>query len=59
MNATPLELAEALIIASVRSHYAHGHGEIVIQIRPGSIRVREGKGHLFESKALDRLPKRG
>ena len=42
---------EQTVIDSLRRHVAHGHGEIVIQVRPASLRIQEGLGHVFE---LDR-----
>ncbi len=39
---------EQTVIDSLRLHVAHGHGEIVIQVRPGSLRIQEGLGHVFE-----------
>ena len=48
MTRMDLSEEEALLISVVRSHVKHGHGEIKIQIRPGSMRIQEGKGHLFE-----------
>ena len=47
MNLSPVEV---FIIEAVRRHVAHGHGEISIQIRPGSVRVQEGVGSLFDLK---------
>jgi len=44
-----LAAAEAEVREAMRLHWDHGHGEITIQIGPKSIRVQEGKGHLFEA----------
>jgi len=48
MTRMDLSEEEALLVSVVRQHVQHGHGEIKIQIRPGSMRIQEGKGHLFE-----------
>jgi len=36
------------IIETLRRHVEHGNGEIIIQVRPGSLRWREGFGHVRE-----------
>ena len=44
-----LNQQEQCAVDAMRRHVAHGHGEILIQVRPGSVRVQEGLGHLFET----------
>ena len=39
---------EQEIIEALRRHVEHGNGEIIIQVRPGSLRWREGFGHVRE-----------
>ena len=45
---TPPPGWQALLLSVVAQHIAHGHGEMKIQIKPGAMRIQEGKGHLFE-----------
>ena len=47
--------AEEDLLKALRRHVAHGHGEIIVQIRPlahrpniCSVRIQEGEGHLYE-----------
>jgi hypothetical protein len=47
MSPMLLSQAEERVVNAMRRHVLHGHGEIKIQIRPGSIRVQEGKGYIF------------
>ena len=44
------EVAEAvaLVTEAIERHVAHGYGEITIHIKPGSIRVQEGRGHIID-----------
>jgi hypothetical protein len=42
-----LELILAEVGAAIARHVQHGHGEILIQIKPDSVRVQEGYGHIF------------
>ena len=47
--------AEDDLLLALRRHVAHGHGEILIQIRPMpsnssncSVRIQQGEGDLYE-----------
>ena len=47
--------AEEDLLKALRRHVAHGHGEIIVQVRPlpnrpgiCSVRIQEGKGNLYE-----------
>ena len=39
---------ESDVIDSMRAHVLHGYGEIIISIKPNSIRIQEGRGRIYD-----------
>lgn len=60
--ADTLAAGKAEVLRAVEAVWAHGHGEVGVQIRPGSIRVVDAKAAIFETEntlSIDKSRRRG